>query len=478
MVVKVSDLRTRVTKSQYTLFFEILYSAMRGLGFYGPPAQQTVSSAVLTTEAERLPHASPVATAVSAVAAQTPFSATSAYSEASVHSSLDELAAATSYTSLSVNAKVTTDILVEIPTVSLEILTQRVIPEQAGSIGSESSLAKFIASRFVYKTCSYEDGASDSEYQLNSLRIVDTRMECENVYRDILSPVHGSDNNILSCLVNRESLNGPTSYFVTIDSPKFILVLDHYFAVNEFFFGKVAAKSADQSPESTKAASAALPVGLNDDDRGDGLLPSPESAMVEEEVRAQDWNYRVNVVDLEVIVLQNPTNVSTEAIILTSKQLVVAYDVITSFSSHNLGMFFCSMDQRTETTLRFIQNFDLALTWESQETSPGHLLTNVMIDVTPLMLRMSYRDVLLILDIMKQFTDLSAAAGKDKDKPVNGNQAGSPSNTATIKPGIAMARERVIFLDINIQRLYINFLTKIVLKLASTLHSRSASHSD
>jgi vacuolar protein sorting-associated protein 13A/C len=121
-------------------------------------------------------------------------------------------------------------------------------------------------------------------------------------------------------------------------------------------------------------------------------------------------------------------------------------------------MFFCQIDQRAETTLRFIQNFDISLTMDDGNSSPGHKFATINIDITPLMLRVSYKDMVLILDIFKQFTTLSSLSAEFAQK-VDDVAAYSPTSVAY--DAFIMSRERVC--------VYINFVY-----LVASFYSRTA----
>lgn len=276
-------------------------------------------------------------------------------------------------TSRVLSNRTTFEYIVDVPSIHLEIFAFQ------AELG-EQSLATFLISEGFVKSATLLDGASNMEISIKSLSVLDSRAYSENLYKDILKKTD-SEQRMLVIHSYRPDIASASTFTVTIDSPKFNLILDHIFAVADFFSSETAQE----------------PLTVDDG----------QTSPYEDVEAPPNSKFRVNIVDLEIMILQNCTSSSTEAIILTSKQLTIARDVIFTFSSLELGMFFCQVDQRSETTLRFIQNFDISLTLDDANSTPGHKNSIINIDLTPLMLRVSYKDLLLLLDIANQFGNLS-----------------------------------------------------------------------
>ncbi|KAJ3227354.1 hypothetical protein HK099_002420 [Clydaea vesicula] len=326
--------------------------------------------------------------------------------DTSSFSKMDQISEDVSKENVQDEKRSTMDFLFELPKITLEIF--QLLENK------ESSLAEFLISRVFFKQCTLLNGTSKMEAEIGALKIFDTR-QTDNIFKDVLRTITKPDQSMLSIQSTSEKSKA-TNYLITFDSPKVTLILDHIFAIGNFFADE---KKRAKKPRSKRNATVK--------DIDDGLIDlkfaeSPDAATPTDSI------YRVNVVDLEIIVLQNVKVASTEAIILVLKHLVIAHDGITSYSAHDLGMFFCAMDQRAETALRFIQNFDLALTVEDAKPSPGHKLTDIKIDVTPLMLRVSYKDVLLILDIVNQISELASSNEKNENFDEKGAQEVVPIN--------------------------------------------------
>lgn len=74
-----------------------------------------------------------------------------------------------------------------------------------------------------------------------------------------------------------------------------------------------------------------------------------------------------------------------------------------------IGMFLCRMDQNDKTRLRILDNFSLSMSMDTSQTD----LSIINIDVQPLVLRLSLRDVLLAVQIVKKVSELSAGEKKE-----------------------------------------------------------------
>jgi vacuolar protein sorting-associated protein 13A/C len=301
------------------------------------------------------------------------------YSAPRVYTSSENMPANDSNAAPAVLDRTSLELSVFLPTLNVEIFSK-------DSDGRKESLSKFVASDCSVKTASMLDGSSKMEFNIKSLQILDTRPNTGTLFKEILKSSH-ADHRILIVQSYRLPEDPSSTYSVTIDSPKFNLILDHFFAVREFF-----------------SVGSSTPIGAVNS----GTMDSISKLALEEDDAPPETKYRLNIIDLEISILQNSKLASTEAIVLSSKQLTISRDVIFTFSSLELGMFFCQIDQRAETTLRFIQNFDISLTLDDGNSSPGHKFVTINIDITPMMLRVSYKDMLLILDILKQFNTLSS----------------------------------------------------------------------
>ncbi|KAI9208535.1 uncharacterized protein BJ171DRAFT_419574 [Polychytrium aggregatum] len=343
-----------------------------------------------------------------------------------------------SETNRNASAKASLEAVVKMPSLFLEIFHDTDYSRPAAV--SQTTLARFSVDQLSLQYATKADSSMAVELRVKSISLEDTRPDSQSLFRNVI-PVSAADKDVL--LVSYEvSSAGQKNVLVTVDSPKFILALDHLFAMRSFAV----------APKSLSASSAV--------EKAEAEAETEAAAIAEVPDQGQSLTYRIALVDMEMTLVQDPTVAHSEAILLCGKHLVLSYDTVLVLSVKELGMFFCAMDKRAETTLRFIQNFDLALNMDERITSPGHKMTNLMINVTPLILRVSYKDMALITDISNTFTKLStqSTGAKALDAPVV-----RPTTPTT--PHYIMCRERLQLITQGFHLVLIDDLTDLHLPM-------------
>ncbi|KAJ3088925.1 hypothetical protein HK100_007908, partial [Physocladia obscura] len=299
--------------------------------------------------------------------------------------------------------RILTDMFVKVPTITLEIIGE-------DSQLQEYSIAQLIISQLEYQTMSNSWQEGEIELHLRYINIFDTRKDGGNLFREIM-PSLTREQDQFSLKIKKDS-EGRSFYNASIDTLKMILVMDHLFLIRKFFTAPFS-ESKDATQQSEEV----------------GLL---EGAYDFESL--DKFKYSVNVVDVEIILLQDPKNRSSEAIMLLGHELVISHDLVTTLSTKDMGMFFCVMDNRKDTTLRFIQNFNLTVVMDSRLSGPGHQLTAINVDVSQLMLRVSFRDINLITDIFNKAISLN---NESKNEPIE------VSGAKNMRSGVIMSREKI-----------------------------------
>jgi vacuolar protein sorting-associated protein 13A/C len=87
------------------------------------------------------------------------------------------------------------------------------------------------------------------------------------------------------------------------------------------------------------------------------------------------------------------------------------------------------MDKPKE-TIRFLDNFDITLSLDNRSDG-GHTLTNIDVNIQPLVLRVSFRDLLLIQNIINRAIEMSTRAASPPPRP-NLATLASQKSTKTI----------------------------------------------
>jgi vacuolar protein sorting-associated protein 13A/C len=303
------------------------------------------------------------------------------------------------------------DLFVSVPCISLELYDDT----DKESDPDDHSLAQFSLNGVTYKSAGYANGDSSAELSLNSINMLDTRKNGRNLFREIIPPLLNDDTQF-TLRINRYANTGFSEYIAYLDTLKLLFVIDHLYLVRDFFLKPLANASGAEHTEEVSGN-------------------SPSDIITEPSIR-----FKVSVIDVEIVLLQDPMVHDCEAIVLIGKEITYAYEKVTTISMLDVGMFFCTMDSRNDTTVRFIQNFTVTVAMDNRVTGPGHKLTSVNIDISPLLLRVSYHDVFVINDIWRRLTT-EETSGKN-----SGVENISDTSEQSNGDEIVMAREKVRFI--------------------------------
>jgi vacuolar protein sorting-associated protein 13A/C len=285
----------------------------------------------------------------------------------------------------------------------------------------EHSLSAFALNHTHVKLRMISDGSLESELLVQSLSIRDTRTQGANRFRKIMSLINtdvkqqfmasvsvsgGDDKNLVALL--------------TVDSPRMIFSLDYVFALKGWLDGGLATEGPldieDQLTEMDESRS------VSTQHSAVGELPRSKSqqldaAPVAEEKPAQTSNalgvsFRVNVVDAQIVLIANPAISASEAIVLGTKQVLIAKQHAMTLQVDKIGMFLCRMDKFEENRLRILDDFSIQTSLDMRSQGKESSLTSINVDIEPLVLRLSLRDILLAMQIFNR----ASAMSNDEDK--------------------------------------------------------------
>ncbi|KAJ1822144.1 Vacuolar protein sorting-associated protein 13 [Coemansia sp. RSA 2598] len=202
---------------------------------------------------------------------------------------------------------------------------------------------------------------------------------------------------------------------LTLDSPRIILVLDHALLLMNFASSVFPQQSPDAEPTQAAGASPvdSNQLGANSASTG-GLI------------------YKVDVLHPEIILLANPQSRSSEALILSINQIVLAQEGMFCATLDEIGVSLCTIDRRQETTRSIMDPFTIITTMDSREipanaqrgVQKSHA-TDISVDVGSLLLRLGLNDVILMLDIsnraMELFYKKDDVEGSGSEKVAHGH---------------------------------------------------------
>jgi len=305
------------------------------------------------------------------------------------------------------------DLIFKIGAIGLE-LVQGKANEPIGDLEA-ASLSKFSLNETSVKLRMISDGALESELLVQSFTITDTRTKDKNKFRKIMSLINtdvkqqfmasvsisgGQDKNLIALL--------------TIDSPRIILALDYLFAVLNFVNSGLAQDTSLVVEEETEEEDGKVD--------GDGDAASIDTLeLIEQRQRAHaeseelkpeagmSVSFRVNVVDAQVVLIANPAISNSEAIVLGTKQVLVSQQHAMTLQVDKIGMFLCRMDKFDDTRLRILDDFSIQTSLDMRSQGPDSSLTSIHVDIEPLVLRLSLRDILLAMQIFQRASAMSGA---------------------------------------------------------------------
>ena len=278
-----------------------------------------------------------------------------------------------------------------------------------------ASLSKFSINNTNIKLRMISDGALEAELLVQSFTIRDSRTKEVNRFRKIMSLIN---TDVQQQFMASVSISGGAEkhmiVMLTLDSPRIIFSLDYVFAVQAF---AATALAADQQPapvaEVEEVHEDEFDSMYSDEDNGRSRRAILSSQAESEDQAPMTVSFRINVVDLQVILVANPTISNTEAIALGTKEILVSQQNATTLQVTKIGMFLCRMDKFESSRLRILDDFTIQVAMDNRSQGKGSSLTSINIDVEPLVLRLSLRDILLAVQIVSK---ASAATTQDEKK--------------------------------------------------------------
>ncbi|KAJ1967345.1 Vacuolar protein sorting-associated protein 13, partial [Dispira parvispora] len=368
----------------------------------------------------------------------------------------------TSSPGASVTPYTTLDLVFNLETIDLEIFhgdgTQ-------GQQLSDVTFSRFCSQDIVVKHKITNDSRAESEIQVHSFTVQDTRPQSTSQFRDILPK---ADHQGPQLLARIDASPGEDRVLIaTVDHPRIILDLNHIYAMRDYFMspyyhvvsgpdttqgappdygmqkGKITGGLSEQRRSVNIDQLAVHPKALQSVgetmeryDRARRTRPSSSKAANREQDQSKSgtsgahsaesghhsaettgFAFRVNVVSPEILLLADASSPQSEAVVLRADQVVVAQQGIFALTVEQVEMSLCRMDRREDTIVKFIDTFDVVLSMHSGSSRTDHMLTNIIVDVKPLVLRVSYEDIALLLEIFNHATQLSEGGHTVPSKP-------------------------------------------------------------
>lgn len=329
------------------------------------------------------------------------------------------------------------DLIFKVGAVGLELISGPV-DQPIGDLEA-ASLSKFTLNETSVKLRMISDGAIESELLVQSFTISDTRTTEKIKYRKIMSLIN---TDVKQQFMASVSISGGEEKnliaLLTVDSPRVILALDYLFAVMNFVNHGLARdeplvveEEKDDSAEEEEEDDQSLVTQGKSKPSGSG---SGEGKEKPAEEGGMSISYRVNVVDAQVVLIANPAISNSEAIVLGTKQVLVSQQHAMTLQVEKIGMFLCRMDQFETSQLRILDDFSIQTSLDMQNKGKGSSLMSISVDIGPLVLRLSLRDILLAMQIVNRASAMSSSQD-------NKMQEEGPKKMAQVKGTSARAKD-------------------------------------
>ncbi|KAF2866909.1 hypothetical protein BDV95DRAFT_611203 [Massariosphaeria phaeospora] len=325
------------------------------------------------------------------------------------------------------------DFIFKVGTIGLELVKSK-DSEPIGDIEA-ASLSKFSLNETNVKLRMISDGSLEAELVVQSFTIRDSRTQGTNKFRKIMSLIN---NDVKQQFMASVSISGGQDKhliaLLTVDSPRIILALDYLFAVQAF----VNAGLATDEPLAIEEEAEDDEVESESDILSpDGSGQPEKPAAPEPSEGGMNISFRLNLVDAQVVLIANPTMSSSEAIVLGTKQVLVSKQQAMTLQVDKVGMFLCRMDKFETSRLRILDDFSIQTALDIRNQGTKSSLTSITVDIEPLVLRLSLRDILLAMQIVNRASAMSAG---DTDKITSDEPQTIKKGTPSKKPKSTVGR--------------------------------------
>ncbi|KZT30580.1 vacuolar protein sorting-associated protein 13 [Neolentinus lepideus HHB14362 ss-1] len=267
---------------------------------------------------------------------------------------------------------VTLDFALDVNSIKLHLYDENAT---TSSSLKEHGIARFALNHNSVRFKLLSDGAGEAQVVLQSFIMSNTRPG-NSRFREIIPAAQHDRNQVMVLYTMTAGTRRSAMAVATIDSPETLLAIDLVFALLNFFTHGIhlddSVESYDQAQETTESH-------------------STESSL----------DFRVDLHDLSVIVLENDALPNTQAIQLSVKQILVSQQGILAVTVERLGMSLIQMGKESE-RVSFLDEMDFTLSLDSRSSSSAQQMTSIEVSSKPVIFRASYRDINLITKIVNK----------------------------------------------------------------------------
>ncbi|KAI0308206.1 hypothetical protein B0F90DRAFT_1833497 [Multifurca ochricompacta] len=312
----------------------------------------------------------------------------------------------------STQPRTTLDIVFTVATVKLQLYDRQATAE---TNLKDYGIARFALSDNSVRVKMLSDGAMEAQVVLRSFTMSNTAPGLSK-FREII-PAAQHDRNQFMLLYTTSGGSEPSSLAVlTVDLPHILFSLAPVFALMDFFTS--AFRTSDPVVDHTAEA----PKTLGEE--------STDAAANEQSL----FQFRIDLHDVSISVLENDLDSDTQAIRLTVARISFSQQGIFALTMSRAGMTLLRMGRPEEA--RILDDVDLTLSLDSRTLS-SHQMTSIDITFRPIILRASYRDIMLILTIVNKAMEAYRRQTSDasRSEPTRSSLPASTTNKRQISWG-------------------------------------------
>jgi vacuolar protein sorting-associated protein 13A/C len=307
----------------------------------------------------------------------------------------------------------------------------------------EASLSRAFLNNTNVKLRMISDGSMESEILIESFNIRDSRKQETNKFRKIMSSTHKEGSQFMASVTLSGGQERNLVALLTIDSPRVIFALDYIFTLRDFIMSglppaedePIAELEDDtESDEDSNKSDRRTSISTSRHSQSTSLSGTSKQSAKKNNNNGITVSFRANIVDAQVILIANPAITNSEAIVLGIKQILLSQQHALTLQVEKVGMFLCRMDNPDNTRLRILDDFTLKVSMDSRNIGPNSSLQSINVDVEPLVLRVSLRDILLAIQIFNKASEMSGAG---KGKVTEGEE---PKKIANLKSEASLKR--------------------------------------
>lgn len=263
-------------------------------------------------------------------------------------------------------------------------------------------IARFTLENFGLSGSAFNTSSANYEMHIKSFTVEDIRYSKTNKHTQLIPKIEGDHHQFMASVDYKEDKGSSTTTLeVTIDSPKVVLAVEFLLALQSFANSSLNVKQAANFQE----------LSYSKEELPNEALPDDLAVASKVENSNKTFNYSVNVVDSAVILLADPSDKQSEAIVFTIGQFLVTDHNILSIAANNVGLFLSRMGDLNQNRIRILDDFSSTVMIDGRDSTPDILKTQIHSSVGPLLLRLSLRDIRLAMEIFNSSLSLAKDEG-------------------------------------------------------------------